>query len=43
MKCKHSQNKSDPSSPKYNEIINNNNHERSPYGKDEPSTHTTFK
>lgn len=33
----------DPTSPKYKENITNKAHEQSPFGTDEPSTHTTYK
>lgn len=33
----------DPTSKCYKEKINNKAHEKSPYGTDEPSTHTTYK
>lgn len=34
---------SDPASRNYGKQINEKAHEKSPFGKDEPSPHTTFK
>lgn len=34
---------SDPSSPNYSKEMKNKANEKSPFGKDEPSTKTTFK
>lgn len=41
--CGCSKPSSDPSSPKYAEDTNNKAHSKSPFGSDEPSTHTTYK
>ncbi len=35
--------KSDPISPKYQEGVKNKANEHSPYGENEPSTHTIFR
>lgn len=41
--CKHNTAKSNPTSSNYSKEINNKAHQKSPFGKDEPSTHTTYK
>lgn len=41
--CSHKKIKSDPTSSNYAKEINNKAHAKSPYGEDEPSTHTTYK
>lgn len=41
--CDCSKISSNPSSTKYAEDMNNKAHSKSPYGSDEPSTHTTYK
>lgn len=35
--------KSDPASRNYSKEVNNKAHEKSPFGDDEPSSHTEFK
>lgn len=40
---KHKKAQSDVTSPNYQEEVSNKAHNKSPYGKDEPSTHTTYK
>lgn len=41
--CVCSKPSSNPSSTNYAEDMNNKAHSKSPYGEDEPSTHTTYK
>lgn len=41
--CKHKKTKADPTSPNYSKEINNKAHQKSPFGEDEPSTHTAYK
>lgn len=41
--CKHKKTKSDPTSSNYSKEINNEAHQKSPFGEDEPSTHTNYK
>lgn len=41
--CGYSKASPDPTSSKYSKEINNKAHSKSPYGTDEPSTHTTYK
>lgn len=41
--CGCSKPSSDPATPEYAEDMNNKAHSKSPYGKDEPSTRTTYK
>lgn len=42
MSQKITKNKSDPSSSQYANKINSKAHNKSPYGEDEPSTHTKY-
>lgn len=41
--CGCSKPSSNPSSPNYSKDMNNKAHSKSPYGVDDPSTHTTYK
>ena len=43
MKNKNSNDVTNPSSPNYDKIIKNKANEKTPYGENEPSTHTTYK
>ena len=42
MSCKPTTNKSDPSSSKYDDKVHNKAHNKSPFGEEEPSTHTKY-